>query len=104
MTQLQSKKTHSPREKVKAIAATLARIDDGRTMEEKARALSISRSTLYRWSKKAEVREELEKYLDVEFYALAREIVHRLAQRALAGNSKAIQLYLELAGMYNPVR
>lgn len=94
------KKPLSLSDKLKAIAATLARIDDGRTMEEKARELGTSRTTLWRWSKRADVRKELEKHVDTELQVLKLAIVNNLAHRAIAGNSKAIRLYLELAGMY----
>ena len=95
------KKPLSPSDKAKAAAATIARIDDGRTMEEKARELGISRTTLWRWSKRADVRKELEKHVDSELQILKLAIIQNLAQRAIAGNSKAIRLYLELASMYD---
>lgn len=65
-------------------------------MAEKARKLGISRTTLWRWSKKANVREELEKHVDSELIFLKLEICQKLVQRAIAGDYKAIRLFLEL--------
>jgi len=96
MKQLQTKLMDTSKEKLKAIAAVLAQIDDGKTMEEKARALKISRATLWRWSKKANVRAELAKHVDSEFQWLALSVKQTLVQRAIAEDLKAIQLYLEL--------
>jgi hypothetical protein len=65
-------------------------------MAEKARALGISRTTLWRWSKKADVSAELEKHVDGELIFLKLEICQKLVPRAIAGDYKAMRLFLEL--------
>ncbi len=90
--------------KVKAIASALAKID-GSTMEEKARELGISRTTLWRWAKKASVRKELERYVDAKSHLLGLNLYRKVIAQAMSGDiakGKAFQatkLFLELAGL-----
>jgi hypothetical protein len=87
-------------QKIKSIAATLARLDGG-TMEEKAKALGISRTTLWRWSKKPHVREEMDKFAAVEIRLLALNLLKQLIARMSTGDLRAIKVFFELDGLYD---
>jgi biotin operon repressor len=73
------------KDKLKAIVATLAQLDS-KTMEDKARELGISRTTLWRWSKKANVRKELEKYIDGEVLMMAVNLFQQMMAYGMKGD------------------
>lgn len=105
MEQLQPESIDTLKEQFKAIAAVLAQIDGG-TMAEKAKGLGIGRTTLWRWSRKANVRKELEQYLSAKFYVLAQLLETKLLALAYgdltkAKNLRAAKLVFELAGSYD---
>jgi hypothetical protein len=82
--------------KLMAVASLLAKLEG--TMTKKAKKLGISRTTLWRWSKKVEVKEALASIVGDEFKLLAVELFQKLKARAQAGDLRAIRIYLELSG------
>lgn len=91
-------------DKLKAIIATLAQLDS-KTMAEKAQDLGISRTTLWRWSKKANVRKELEKDVDDEVYTMALNLFQHMMSYGLRGDITsrkgliATKLFFGMLGM-----
>lgn len=83
------------REKLQALVSLLAKVNGN--MEETARELGISRTTLWRWSKKANVKKELSKRMDAEFQSLAFKLYKELAVNAMADDFKSMKLFIELA-------
>lgn len=90
--------------KLKAIIATLAQLDS-KTMAEKAQDLGISRTTLWRWSKKANVRKELEKHIDDEVYLMGLNLLQHIMSYGLSGDITsrkgliATKLFFGMLGM-----
>jgi len=83
--------------KIKAALSLLAKID-GETMEQKAAALGVHRTTLWRWRKKPEMQDVLDELADSELQDLLLLALGKLRDAIEEGNVAALRLYFQVAG------
>lgn len=72
----------------------------GMSEDQIAEECGVARATVWRWKKDTELWDTVYK---IAYDNLNREIpkvYHALSQRAVAGNTKAIELYLKFIGKY----
>ncbi|MHA2429064.1 MAG: phBC6A51 family helix-turn-helix protein [Candidatus Hermodarchaeia archaeon] len=85
--------------KFKATAALVQSLSGKGTMKDKAADCGVSRTTLWRYCNKAELRELLTAKQKAEVQKLLPKAIEKLSAKAMKGNIRAIELLFKTIGL-----